>query len=219
MEFFHIFNRGVDKRDVVLDEIDRVRFVQNLFLFNDSQPTPHDGHIRKKRIQNTHPRKKLVDIHAFCLMPNHYHMFISSTGDIGNIAKFMKKIGMGYAKYFNEKYQRSGYLWQGKYKKIQVEDDEHFIYLPYYIHLNPLDLIMPEWREGKVENTQKALDYLQKYRWSSYLDYLGEENFPSIITSNILTAPDIIGSSVQHINRIKTIITDEDIAAMSMQIE
>ena len=96
------------------------------------------------------------------------------------ISLFMKKLNMGYAKYFNERYKRTGALFQGKYKAIRVISDAHYLYLPLYIHLNPLDLTEPTWRSGALRNVDDALHYLESYRWSSHLDYLGKHNFPSI---------------------------------------
>lgn len=112
-------------------------------------------------------------------MPNHYHLLVSPLVENG-IPRFMKKLNMGYAKYFNEKNDRTGALFQGKYKSVGVTEDAHFLYLPYYIHFNPLDLKMPEWREQKVKDPKKALNYLQSYRWSSHLDYCRHKNFPSV---------------------------------------
>ena len=128
-------------------------------------------------------------------MPNHYHLLLSPIVEDG-IPKFMKKINMGYAKYFNEKNKRTGALFQGKYKSIHVSDDSHFLYIPYYIHLNPLDLILPEWRTGGIKNTRKAIDYLKKYRWSSHLDYLGIKNFPSLTHRNLLQ--DSLGNKKEY---------------------
>ena len=98
----------------------------------------------------------------------------------------MQKLNMGYAKYFNERYKRSGALFQGKYKSIEVKTDAHFNYLPYYIHFNPLDLVMPEWRDRKIKNYKKALTFLESYQWSSHLDYLGRKNFPSLTQRKFL---------------------------------
>ena len=98
----------------------------------------------------------------------------------------MKKLNMGYARYFNEKYQRSGALFQGRYKSIAINDEAHFIHLPYYIHLNPLDLITPEWRERELKDYKKAIEFLNSYRWSSHLDYLGKKNFPSLTSREFL---------------------------------
>ncbi|MEK7566700.1 MAG: transposase [Patescibacteria group bacterium] len=112
-------------------------------------------------------------------MPNHIHLLLSPVAENG-MPLFMKKFNGGYAKYFNEKYKRTGALFEGRYKRILIENDAHFDYILYYIHLNPLDLITPEWRDKKLNNFRKAMKFLDSYRWSSYLDYTGEKNFPSV---------------------------------------
>lgn len=195
MEFYHLLNRGVDKRHIFLDDKDRLRFVHNLFEFNDT--TLANRNMRRfssKMLDIGCPtfegskkksRKLLVKIHAFCLMPNHYHILVSPLVEDG-IPKFMKKLNMGYAKYFNEKYERTGALFQGKYKSVPIVSDAHFLYIPYYIHFNPLDMKMYEWREQKIKNIKKAELYLEKYQWSSHLDYIGIKNFPSVTQREVL---------------------------------
>ncbi len=210
MEIYHAYNRGADKRNVVLDEEDRIRFIHDLFVFNDQQPVLHFA--LPARQAQTRPRKLLVHIHAFCLMRNHYHLLLSPATEKG-IPKFMKKLNMGYAKYFNEKYNRSGTLWQGTYKKNLLERDAHFLYIPYYIHLNALDSTMPEWREGKVRDIPKALEALGKYRWSSHLDYLGKKNFPSVTERELLAS--VIGTRERYEKEIAAIISDPELAARS----
>ena len=117
---------------------------------------------------------------AFCLMPSHYHLMLAPRTEKG-VSQFIHKINMGYAKYFNQKNKRVGALFQGKYKNILISDDTHFLHLPFYIHFNPLDLIYQEWRENKISDPKKAIEFLKSYRWSSHLDYLGIKNFPSIL--------------------------------------
>jgi len=214
MELYHVLNRGVDKREVVLADEDRVRFLHDLFVFNDQLTVLHPKMLERKEEART--RKLLVHIHAFCLMGNHYHLLVSEAIS-GGIPLFMKKLNMGYAKYFNDKYQRSGALWQGRYKKILIERDAHFLYIPYYIHLNALDFSMPEWREGKVKNTEKALEYLRNYRWSSHLDYLGEKNFSSLTERKFLAGS--IGTKSHYEKEITHIISDTDIATRSEMLE
>ena len=118
-------------------------------------------------------------------MPNHYHLLVTPLVENG-VSLFMKKLNGGYAKYFNEKYERSGALFQGKYKSVPIDTDAHFLYIPYYIHFNPLDIEMYEWRDRGVKNFKEAEKYLQKYRWSSHLDYLGTKNFPSVTQRDAL---------------------------------
>jgi len=214
VEWYHVLNRGVDKREIVLDDSDRARFLHDLFVFNDQQSTLNFK--LPDRQEQRRPRKPLVHLHAFCLMGNHYHLLLSEVVPKG-VPMFMKKLNMGYAKYFNEKYQRSGALWQGKYKKKLIERDAHFLYIPYYIHLNPLDFSTPEWREGKVANTTKALEQLKNYRWSSHLDYLGEKNFPSLTVREYL-AP-IIGTKENYKKEILRIIGDPDMVSRSYTLE
>jgi len=194
MEIVHVLNRGVDKRKIFLDDQDHFRFIHDLFEFNnmDSVNTTFYAFKRKyndvgrRKIEKERkPRKMLVDILAFCLIQNHYHLLLTPRVQNG-VALFIKKLNGGYAKYFNAKYERSGALFQGKYKRIIVKNEAHFIHLPYYIHLNPLDLVAPEWRERKINNLAKAMKFLNSYRWSSYLDYTGEKNFPSVTQRDFL---------------------------------
>ena len=201
--FYHIVNRGVDKRSIVEDDEDRVRFVHDLYMLNDREQV-NPNHRFKSEVSSREP---LVKIHTWCLRSNHYHMLVSEEID-GGISQFMRKLNMGYAKYFNNKYERSGYLWQGVYRKVLIDRDAHFIYIPFYIHLNPLDLKFPEWRLGKIRDVKRALEYLRSYRWSSYLDYQGEKNFPSIIDPELLG--DSLGSSARQQKEITSLICDTE---------
>ncbi len=142
MEFWHLIGRGVEKRDIVMDDQDRARFVHDLFVLNDANPVPN--YILEGRRDEHRKREQLLNIHAFCLMRNHYHLLVSELVEKG-ISSFMHKFNMGYTKYFNERYERSGVLWQGKHRRVLIERDAHFLYIPFYIHLNPLDYSHPEW--------------------------------------------------------------------------
>lgn len=177
MEIFHVYNRGVDKRDVFLEDSDRVRFVHDLYEFNDTHRAQNNNHLFPK-LDVGHPvwggtrrkREPIVVIHAWCLMNNHFHLMLSEVSE-GGLSLFMKKLGAGYSKYFNEKYERSGALWQGKFKRKLITTDTYFLWLPLYIHLNPLEI-------GQD---------LDNYRWSSHFDYAGKRNFPSIISKSLLS--------------------------------
>jgi len=214
MEFWHLTGRGVDKRKIALDDSDRARFIHDLYVFNDVNPTPN--FIVLDRHDSVRKRKCLVDIHAFCLMKNHYHLLVSKRVE-GGISLFMQKLNMGYSKYFNEKYKRSGALWQGKYRRVLIERDAHFLYIPFYIHLNPLDYNVPEWRNGGVKNIQSVFESLLAYRWSSHLDYLGVHNFPSVIRMDVLDP--IFGARKQYENIITDIVQDPFLAVNSESLE
>lgn len=191
---YHIYNRGVDKRTVFLDEKDYFRFVHDLFEFNDRNPVENartrinkNTVVGLRYIEKTRKKRDLlVSILAFTLMPNHFHLFIKTKGE-RDMVEFMRKLGGGYTRYFNEKYKRTGVLFEGKYKCVRVADDQHLLHLPYYIHANPLNLEFPQWKEKSLgENTEKAINYLEKYRWSSFLDYTGNKNFPSLTDRDFL---------------------------------
>jgi putative transposase len=199
--------RGVEKRDIVMDDSDRLRFIHNLYAFNDLNPVENYG--LPARREERPKRSLLVYIHAFCLMQNHYHLLVSEATENG-IPLFMKKLNMGYTKYFNERYERSGALWQGKYRKVPIMRDAHFLYIPFYIHLNPLDYVMPEWREGEVLNVREALKHLEEYRWSSHLDYLGIKNFPSVTRRNELQ--ELLGTRASYEKTTAEIISNQSLA-------
>ncbi len=192
-EVYHIYNRGVDKRDIFMDDQDHFRFIHDLYEFNDSQKVKNLCHFLSKNKYsevglhyiNKKQRETLVDILAYCLMDNHFHLMVQQKTENG-ITEFMRKMGTGYTNYFNKKYERSGVLFQGNFKSVHLEKDAHFLYLPVYIHFNPLDYEFKEWREGKIKNQKKALEFLDNYRWSSYMDYTGKKNFPSILQKDFL---------------------------------
>lgn len=187
--FYHIYNRGVDSRIIYNEEPDYVRFIHDLYEFNDEKAAPHYNWLNKKKgilnINKNNPRKLLVNIHCFCLMNNHFHLILEQITDNG-ITKFMRKMGTGYTMYFNEKYERSGALFQGKFKSILIDNDEYMMHLSRYIHLNPVDTIDSSWREHGIKDTQYSLDFLNKYRWSSFMDYIGINNFPSVTKREFL---------------------------------
>src|SRR3989344_7261779 len=192
MEFYHTYNRGVEKRNIFLKGADYARGIHDLYEFNDANivlnlkqrfngsPTP---------IISEKAREKLVDLIVWCLMPNHYHFFSQPIVENG-LSKFHQKFGGGFTNFFNVKNKRSGVLFQGKYKKVQVTDDRQALQLICYIHSNPLDLWKPNWKEKGLTNLeiQNALKFLEKeYRWSSHLDWWGTKNFPSLIDKNFMS--------------------------------
>jgi len=202
-EIYHVCNRGVDHRKIFIDEEDYYRFIHDLFEFNDENSVINVNYFfNNKSAQSMDtrrpyigPRKILAEILAFSLMPNHYHLLIKPKTDAGG-SELMKKINGGYARYFNNKYQRQGALFQGRYKAVLIENESHFIHIPYYIHANPLDMVAPGWREGKIVDHKKALEFLENYRWSSFPDYIEKKNFPSVTQRNLLL--DISGGESKY---------------------
>ncbi len=192
MELFHVLNRGVEKRQIFMDSMDHARFVHNLYEFNKTQPMINTARLLLNQsspmsdLRGRSSRVPLVDVHAWVLMGNHYHLLLSERVE-GGLTRFIMKLNVGYAKYFNEKYKRKGTLFQGRTKKILIDTDAHFLHIVHYIHLNPLDFLpaAKQWRQLEISDTAQALAHLEQYRWSSYLDYCGKKNFPSVITKGL----------------------------------
>lgn len=193
MELWHILNRGVDKRNIVTNDRDRRRFVRDLYEMNNSHPvknlwyTANDPFSDLRSHYEKDKRDRLVDIHGWCLMGNHYHLLISEVKE-GGITSFIRKLNIGYAKYFNEHHGRTGTLFQGRTKKVLIESDAHFLWILHYIHFNPLDFMKSagDWRTQCLVNSKKALDWLEQYRWSSYRDYLGIGDYAPILEGSFM---------------------------------
>lgn len=191
-----------------MDDKDRFRFVWSLYEMNDSEPAENTSRDRlfdlRGRTENTFKnRSRLVDVHAWCLMGNHYHLLLSDKVD-GGISRFLMKLNVGYTKYFNLRHKRSGVLFQGKTKRVLIENDRQNLYILHYIHLNPLDFVKnaKEWRSQCVTNPKDALAWVANYRWSSYRNYAGEKEFLEILEgSELFAAHETHTSELEHFMR------------------
>lgn len=175
-EFYHIYNRGTDKRVIFLETTDHNRFVTLLYLCNSIESVDIDHLLRgglsfpeliEVKVENT-----LVDIGAWCLMPNHFHLLIKEKQE-GGISLFMKKLLTAYSMYFNKKHQRKGRLFEGSFSASHAPKDEYLKYLFSYIHLNPVKLVDPLWKDEGIKDIETVKKYLDDYTYSSYLDYKG----------------------------------------------
>lgn len=112
----------------------------------------------------------LVDIAAYCLMPNHYHFLIQETAENG-ISKFMQKLITAYSMYFNKRYERSGPLFSGVFKARHIDSDRYLKHAFSYIHLNSAACIDPKWTERPQSQLVKIKEKIITYPYSSLLDY------------------------------------------------
>jgi len=206
-EYYHVYNRGVEKRDVFGARADYERFLFGLYALNDRRPFLNSqyhyrgltsierlaGRVRERGAAEK--RIALVDLVCFCLMPNHFHLLLRQRGDDG-VSLFMQKLGTAYTMYFNEKYERSGGLFQGTYKAIHVPHDRYFLPLSRYIHLNPLDVFEPRWRERGVRGSKKTHDFLFEYPWSSYADYVNRPRYPLLLDAVLIRG--LVGGPGQY---------------------
>jgi putative transposase len=177
-EFYHIYNRGNNKREIFHDKNDFLFFIKNLNLFNTRKNLCLRCTLKDFLIYNNN--KELVSVGCYCLMPNHFHLIISEK-NIGYITKFMQKVTTSYVMYYNQKYKTTGSLFEGRFKSKHIDDDRYFKYLFSYIHLNPVKLVDPKWKIDGIKDHKKALEFLENYEYSSYKKYLKGEDKYNII--------------------------------------
>lgn len=198
-EYYHIYNRGIDKRVIFKSYKDYERFIMLLYIGNSKESLHLDEllnrqHKKFNEVLVLDKGEPIVSIGAWCLMPNHFHLLIRQEID-GGITKFMRKLGVGYSMFFNIKYERVGSLFGGVFKsKLVGVDDNYMRQLFGYIHINPLEIEFPEWKEKISKPSADMKKFLESYRYSSYRDYLGEnriekniiksENFPDYFQSS-----------------------------------
>lgn len=167
-EWYHCFNRGVDKRGIFENELDANRFLMLLYLANGTESVDLFN-IRKPKPENifaTDRGNPIVAVGAYCLMPNHYHVLLEEVVE-GGITSFMRKIGTAYTMYFNAKNDRVGHLFCGPFRSRHVGDDRYFQKVIEYVHCNPAELYEPGWKSGKVRSMYRLEDKLTGYPYSS----------------------------------------------------
>ena len=182
-EFYHLYNRGTEKRKIFTNKSDYERFLALLFLCNGKIAVDLKLQGRTLyELQKLPKGEPIIDVCSYCLMPNHFHLLVRGKSKNG-ISHFMQKLLTGYTMYFNKRYKRTGALFQGKYKARHAEDDGYLSYLIAYIHLNPVKLIDSEWKENGITNRDFAQSFLKTYRYSSFLDYIDNGRLESVIVN------------------------------------
>ena len=178
-EFYHVYNRGTEKRNIFSDNYDVARFLECMQVFNTEKPVGSLYERSFDKLASKTRGKALVDFVAYCLNPNHFH-FIMRQKVTGGISEMMKRLGAGYASYFNIKYKRTGGLFSGKYKAKHVADNDYLLHLSAYVNLNNRvhkinsPLVRSSWVEyGKgLNGFCKKEIILKQFRTSKdYLDF------------------------------------------------
>ena len=169
--YYHIYNRGVAKQKIFLDDQDYKVFLSYLKLYL-TKPEPEEAEkiSPSKHLKNYF---ELASLLGYCLMPNHFHLFVFQK-DSNTITNLMRSLSTKYSMNFNKKYKRVGPVFQGNYKAVMVENENQFIYLSKYIHRNPLDIL-------------PAGSNLAGYKYSSYPNYLGFFNQSWIAKDDIMS--------------------------------
>ena len=197
-EIYHIYNRGVEKRNIFLDWADLKRFVDSVNLFNDISPSGsfyEQGLLMKKgKIKKP---ERLVKIICFALNPNHYHLLIEQVEEKG-IEKFMQKLGTGYTMFFNKKHKRSGCLFQGLFKSKHVDSNEYLLRLSAYVNLN-----------DQIHKINNNFSIKSLTSWSSFISEKGKdyycpvEIFQDIILDQFKNRKEYKDFALEALNDIK----------------
>jgi len=187
-QYYHVYNRGVDKRDIFMNKADLDRFALSVKEFNVVRPI---GSIKERLIELKessgessgvqHPQP-LISIVCYCLNPNHFHFILKQEIE-GGISEFLKRLLGGYTNYFNLVHKRSGALFQGRFKSHLIDDDAYFLKIRPYVHLNNLVHDIPKEKMHLVLSSEKEYDnkkysIVSKKEAEELLDfYDGNENF------------------------------------------
>ena len=179
-EYYHVYNRGNSKQKIFHDSEDHHRFISLLYASNSINNFRIHALNKGESPYDFERDTPLVDIGAYCLMPNHFHLLVTQT-EKGDISRFVQKLTTAYVMYYNKKYERTGGLFEGKFKASHLDSDPYLKYLFSYTHLNPIKIIDKDWKENGVRNKKEALNYLAQYQYSSYIDYLGKNRIQNKI--------------------------------------
>jgi len=186
-EYYHVYNRGMQKQPIFQTDADRIRFLFLLLTFQGKNSIKNVGRELKQTVQSRtlHSwdlkseltedilENRMVEIVCFCLMPNHFHLLLKENED-GGIAKYMQRVLTAYTKYFNTRHEKSGHLFQSSYKSVLMGNDRQLMHVSAYIHKNPKELSM--WKRKE-----------HQYPWSSYQDYVGKNRWSQLIATDIIT--------------------------------
>lgn len=181
-EIYHIFNRSIARQPIFLSNTYYQRAYEVLSYYNNLNPPVRFSHFSRLPITLKNEimeslnkeNQKLVQILAFCFMPNHIHFLIKEIKEKG-ITTFMRKFQDSYAKYFNTKTERSGSLFQSMFKAVRILTDEQLLHVARYIHLNPVTAYI-----------LKNVEELSNYPWSSYPVYIRKQFSEIISTDEVL---------------------------------
>ena len=186
-QYYHIFNRGVNKQPIFQGVRDYKRALDILEFYSYNTKLRYSKFLLLSQEDKSHflnslreKNDRLIEIICFCLMPNHFHLLLIQKKENG-ISKFMANLQNSYIRYFNTKHRRIGPLMQGQFKAVRVEDDDQLLHLSRYIHLNPFTSFVV-----------KTFEDLERYQWSSLPEYLGK-------TSVLLCNKEIILSNFKNV--------------------
>lgn len=206
-EYYHIYNRGNRKQNIFIDQRDYIRFLFLILYFQSPMPVHNISytvasfikHRVFNRVFNNSKeeevvRTRTVDLTVFTLMQNHFHLIVYERKEDG-ISSYLQRVQNAYAKYFNNKYQTAGHVFQGPYQAVHVENNEQLLHVSAYVHRNQRE--MSKWR-NKEHN----------YPWSSYQDYIHKNRWGKLLSQKIILKQ--FSDQSEYANFIKTSGTKND---------
>ncbi len=217
---YHLFNRGNARQNIFYNDKDRYRFLQGLYISNNSNSNLGLTHLERDKtgctlleIKEIFECNKIfynpfVKIYADCLMPNHYHLLVEEVKE-GGLVRFMQRSGNSYGKYFATKYDRPGSLFQGRFKAVRVETDDQLKYLLAYINIiNPAQILESELKEAGIKNFGKVWNFADNYNWSTHQEFMGRRESILIHKSDILK--EIFSTSKDYADFVKSILRGKE---------
>ncbi len=182
-EHYHLFNRGVDGKNIFIDDQDKARFiflithlqsparVLNISWYTKNFIKKNSFKINDDKIQEI-LKGRSVELLAFAIMSNHFHLLVKNKKD-DILSVYMHRVLTAYGKYFNTKYNKKGHVFEGPFGAKRIKDNNQLLHLSAYIHKNPKDI--EEWKN----------DY-EKYPWSSYQDYISSNRWNELISTDLI---------------------------------
>ncbi len=196
-EYYHVFNRAVNKQVIFHDVNDHFRFLFLILYFQSPIIFRQLGRRVKEFVQSQALdsveedeiiKKRRVELEAFCVMSNHFHLIVKES-DEGGIAAYMQRILTSYSKYYNTKYDKSGHVFQGPYQIVHVSNNRQLLHLSAYIHRNPREI--SKWFKKE-----------DQYPWSSYQDFIVENRWRNLLVPDIIVGQ--FKNKYQYQNFVKT---------------
>jgi putative transposase len=183
-EYYHVYNRAAHRLGIFRDKADYQRFLFNIIYLQSPLVFKNVSRVAGGFSEAGFPvpdetigtilAGRSLELTAFCLMPNHFHLLLKEVKE-GGIETYLQRVTEGYTKYFHKRYETSGHVFQGRYASVHVKDDQQLMHLSAYIHRNPRDL--PQWK-GKEDT----------YPWSSLQDYVGVNRWGGLLASEIIAS-------------------------------